>query len=619
MPRRITLGAFVLLAAALVLACNGGQGTREATSGGGDLVWRFADEPPFSDPRVATALAALVDHQAVVEAASLRPEIQLLPFDPSVVEFMRLPDAEAQARRMLAEAAFADDGFIEVGRCRVAWYPAVREALAEQVREVLTELGIDTQPCEASGGVEGAHILVFETRGPSPFIPSRSEPTWLALNPDSAATQLATPTGTTLMVTKEADTNDGACDIDCSLREAIIVANSSVGLDTIILPAGTYTLGIPGMQEDASATGDLDITDDLTISGAGRASTIIDGGGLDRVFNVLCKPVLPGLTPPRSCGPDFGSAVEIAAVTIRNGDTGTGGGLETKGAVILTGVAITNNRAAVGGGIFVRGGTLTIRNSVIADNTAETTGGGVHSQGTLAVVSSTISGNTAGRSGGGILHTDSGRLTLTNSTISGNAVELGGGRFPRSIRRGGGLVINSGPATLTNVTITDNSADSAQADRGAPAAAATRQAPVAPGSAGTEAADGGSTPGGVLVHPEAEMTVTFRNTIIADNEGGDCGGATAISLGHNLDSDGTCAFSGPGDLIGVDPLLGPLADYRGPTETHPLLAVSPAIDAVPIADCVDEQGDPITTDQRGVSRPRGSACDIGAYEFEVGR
>ena len=69
-----------------------------------DLLWRFADEPPFSDPRVATALAALVDHQAVAEAAGLWPDTQLFPSDASIFEFTQLPDAEAQARRMLAEA-----------------------------------------------------------------------------------------------------------------------------------------------------------------------------------------------------------------------------------------------------------------------------------------------------------------------------------------------------------------------------------------------------------------------------------------------------------------------------------------------------------------------------------
>ncbi|MDH3303714.1 MAG: CSLREA domain-containing protein, partial [Gammaproteobacteria bacterium] len=81
----------------------------------------------------------------------------------------------------------------------------------------------------------------------------------------------------TFTVTKTADTNDGTCDADCSLREAIVAANTSGGSDTVSVPAGTYNLSITGTGENAAATGDLDISDTLTLTGAGAASTIIDG------------------------------------------------------------------------------------------------------------------------------------------------------------------------------------------------------------------------------------------------------------------------------------------------------------------------------------------------------
>src|SRR3954452_12235444 len=91
-------------------------------------------------------------------------------------------------------------------------------------------------------------------------------------------------------VTKEADTNDAACNGDCSLREAIVAANGSAGADTISVPAGHYVLTIGGSSENLAATGDLDILDDVTITGAGAGSTIVDAGGdngvLDRVFDV---------------------------------------------------------------------------------------------------------------------------------------------------------------------------------------------------------------------------------------------------------------------------------------------------------------------------------------------
>src|ERR1700757_1679811 len=89
----------------------------------------------------------------------------------------------------------------------------------------------------------------------------------------------------------------------CSLREAVIAANANPGPDTIVIPAMTITLAIGGRGEDAAATGDLDLTDDVTISGAGAGSTIIDGGGLDRVFDVRA------------------GTASISGVTIRNGLT----------------------------------------------------------------------------------------------------------------------------------------------------------------------------------------------------------------------------------------------------------------------------------------------------------
>ena len=76
------------------------------------------------------------------------------------------------------------------------------------------------------------------------------------------------------------------------MRDAIIAANANAGADIITLPAGTYKLTIAGTDENAAATGDLDITGDLTINGAGAATTIVDGGALDRVFDVISGNVI---------------------------------------------------------------------------------------------------------------------------------------------------------------------------------------------------------------------------------------------------------------------------------------------------------------------------------------
>jgi len=102
---------------------------------------------------------------------------------------------------------------------------------------------------------------------------------------------------------------------------------------------------------------------------------------------------------------------------------------------------------------------------------------------------------------------------------------------------------------------------------------------------------------------------------------GPCNAQGASSLGHNIASDANCGLTDPTDLSNTDPMLGPLADNGGPTLTYLPLPGSPAINAIPPAACVwDDDGDPgtpevpIATDQRGVARPQGAGCDIGAVE-----
>ena len=117
-------------------------------------------------------------------------------------------------------------------------------------------------------------------------------------------------------------------------------------------------------------------------------------------------------------------------------------------------------------------------------------------------------------------------------------------------------------------------------------------------------------------------SLNLINTIVAVNlaiDNPDCDGSP-ISLGYNLIGDtGGCGFAPiTGDVVNLDPLLGPLQDNGGDTETHALLDGSPAIDAIPVADCNDIDGVPVTTDQRGVARPQGPASDMGAFELEPG-
>ena len=221
-------------------------------------------------------------------------------------------------------------------------------------------------------------------------------------------------------ITKTDDTADGDCGVDCSLREAIIESNAVSGADIITLPAGTYTLSIDDiLKEDVSATGDLDINSEITINGAGADTTIIDGGGLSRVFNVRAP-----------------AAATISGVTIRNGHAG------------------------FGAGIYIQGGSLALTDSAVSGNTTTVSGagGGIFNQAILTIDNSTISGNTAtGAYGGGLYNFSVGTATITNSTISGNMAGFGAG----GIFNG-----TPGTTTLTNVTISDNSVTSANSGGG---------------------------------------------------------------------------------------------------------------------------------------------------------
>ncbi|MEX2555968.1 MAG: choice-of-anchor Q domain-containing protein [Actinomycetota bacterium] len=347
------------------------------------------------------------------------------------------------------------------------------------------------------------------------------------------------PAATTLTVnTLEDELNT---DGDCSLREAITAANTNAavdacgagsGADTIDLPTGIYGLAIAGTGEDASATGDLDITEDLTITGDGAATTVIDANDLDRVVHVS------------------GGVVAISDVTITDGTLGAGdngGGIINTATLHLNRVVVTGNTADdVGGVSNYIGGTMTVVDSTISDNISNSDAGGFYNTGSLTISGSTISGNTVvgGAKRGGGFYND-GPLTITNSTISGNSAAGGG--------IGGGIHVGSGSIALLNTTITGNTA-----------------------SLGS-GIDGSVT--------------SVQNTIVASNAGSaSC--AFVIGSGFNLDSDSSC-FSGP-TAVHADPLLGALAFNGGQTHTHALSTGSPAIDAGTNAGCpgTDQRGIP---------------------------
>ncbi|HEY7705107.1 MAG TPA: putative Ig domain-containing protein, partial [Acidimicrobiia bacterium] len=246
--------------------------------------------------------------------------------------------------------------------------------------------------------------------------------------------------------------------------------------------------------------------------------------------------------------------------------SGDGGAIwvEPAGTLSVSQSRIDHNAAGGAGGGILAAGDVTLADSTIDANAAGAGGGGVGvvAGGSLTIIRSTISANSAGGHGGGVLV--AGTAAITNSTISGN---LAGGN-------GGGLAADGGTASISYSTIADN---------------------LAGGTGGVDGA------------------VTIEGSILGENGSENCSPGVT-SGGYNVSSDGSCAFSAAGDLTGVDPMIGPLADNGGSTRTHTPHPSSPALDmAGPGCPAEDQRsiGRPIDGD--GDSSP---ACDAGAVEWE---
>ncbi|MDH3753744.1 MAG: hypothetical protein OEU32_07710, partial [Acidimicrobiia bacterium] len=234
--------------------------------------------------------------------------------------------------------------------------------------------------------------------------------------------------------------------------------------------------------------------------------------------------------------------------------------------VIIGGVVLTGGNAgnANGGGIRINNNrSLTLVDSTVTGNIARD-GGGIDNRGTLSIEASTVAVNTATRKGGGLRN--AGVSTLDNVTIVGNVADQGGG------------VSSPGTTTITHATIMQN-------------------------SAGSSSSGGVDRNGGSL---EISYSIIAGNLKSGGSENRDCSGTPDL-VGLNLVS--VAQGCNPVDpIIEADPIAGPLAANGGPTETVALLDTSPALDAIDAAACT------LATDQRGILRPTGPGCDLGAYE-----
>jgi len=315
-------------------------------------------------------------------------------------------------------------------------------------------------------------------------------------------------------------------------------------------------------------SGPLTLGKNVTIDGSGAPGLTISGNNADRVFIV-----------------NAGTIATIKQLTVTKGyGFQLAGGILNNGSLTLDHVAVTQNTMATNAGDFWQGGggiysgdgaTLNLVDSSVTDNHAAWSGGGVYSffHTTTTIVRSTISGNVSNDVGGAIRSL--GNMTITNSTLSGNT---------STGWHGGAIFQTDGNITITNSTIANNIAPD-----------------YAPSALFIGQFGGGFVP-----------TLTLTNSIITGNHWYGCerfaSGTTGnvVSGGNNLLQDNSCSPVAS-DLINGAAQIGPLANNGGPTLTHALLAGSPAIDAANDALCP-------ATDQRGVARPQGAHCDIGAYE-----
>jgi predicted outer membrane repeat protein len=259
----------------------------------------------------------------------------------------------------------------------------------------------------------------------------------------------------------------------------------------------------------------------------------------------------------------------VASLLISN-TASSGGAIYSEGTLTLLRTGVSMNTAQQGGGLDVEGpaSRATLLDSIVYGNRATNGGGLDTNNSTATVIRSTVNGNAATSFGGGVQPNSSGTVVLLNSTITGNAASQGGG----GISSWGSTTVRMIDSTVSgNVT------------------------------SGT----------GASIHHVVGSSVVLTGTIIATRAGGtNCSGMVTEGQGYNLSSDGSCGLTLPTDLTTTNPLLGPLQNNGGPTPTMALQAGSPAIDH----GGTSANGCP-ATDQRGVSRPQGPACDIGAYEL----
>ena len=362
----------------------------------------------------------------------------------------------------------------------------------------------------------------------------------------------------------------GSCVVgSCEPVDDVFACTEQGIRDAVAQGGGPNGIACDGPQT-VTTEAEILIDNDVILEGFGNLT--VDGNETHRVFSI---------------GTDITAELRRLSVTRGSAAAGSGGAILSSGNATLVDIRVTESTALRFGGGIANFGEMRLLDSQVSANSAGENGGGVFNTLTLAMTDTTVSGNSATLAGGGVGNTGS-SLLIDRCTLSGN----------QAIQNGGGIA-NSNVLMIANSTLSGNSATSSGGGI-RNESIMTMQHVTASGNT----AMAGSAIG------NAGVIMTMSGSVID----GECAGTAVGSSGYNIESPGdTCSLDQMSDVSGISASalgLGPLRDNGGATETHALMGGSAALDRIPPGYCeVDE-------DQRGVARPQGDQCDVGAFELE---
>lgn len=431
---------------------------------------------------------------------------------------------------------------------------------------------------------------------------------------NAGSTDIPATTRYALTVNTAADTV--ALDGKCSLREAVAIVSGvfDANNDCALVISGNPwdTIGFdPALSGPIVLTSNTELALSATAfvtmaapSNSPSASVVVDGNSGTRIFNIAAGANVTmqnltlqhGKTTGGSPGSDGGAIRSAGVLTLTNcilrinSSDGGGGAIDNEGVLAINASTLSNNTAISGGALIDRN-TLSINHGYIANNGASGQGGGIDLRSQNATITYTfLLNNTAGSvAGGAIFVSTEGTLNLNYSLMGSNHVTgIGGG------------IGNFGHVNVSNSTFATNTATSVGGAISNQPDALTTNHIVA-----STFANNTGTAGNAVANLQGG--ITLRHTLLGGSN--NCTG-TISDAGGNIAADATCGL-GAGSLSNTDPQLMILGNYGGSTMTMPPAPTSPAVDVINAIDCDG------ATDQRGVTRPQGGKCDVGAVEIQT--